>query len=180
LRDEARWTREFARRYFVEASSALRAADPNHLVLGCRFTAPVGPHVLVECAYPAIDVALPDWREVPASAERTPANPVLAGNVNWATPEFLKLPTAARLLRLTSVEWMLRRGRAALERLARQPAVVGYIWGEWQDQAGDQPPFGGGLVHVNGTEAREHTELLAQFNTRAETLRRGSSPPPSP
>jgi hypothetical protein len=26
-------------------------------------------------------------------------------------------------------------------------------------------------VHVNGAEAREHTELLAAFNRRAESLR---------
>lgn len=176
LRDEARWTREFARRYFTTTAAAIRAADPHHLVLGCRFGGAVGPGVLAECAYPAVDVAMPDWRELPPAGPVGPANPVIAGEVTWTTAEFLKLPVAARVLQLTSVEWMLRRGRTALERLARHPAVVGYVWSQWQDEPGEQPPFARGLVHVNGAEAREHTELLAQFNARASRLRAGASP----
>lgn len=176
LRDEARWTREFARRYFTSTAAAIRAVDPNHLVLGCRFAGPVGAHVLAECAYPAVDVAIPDWRELPKlDAPAFPSNPVLAGNVCWAGEEFTRLPTAARMMRLTSVEWMLRRGRTALERTARHPAVVGYVWGQWQDEPGEQPPFARGLVHVNGTEAREHTELLTEFNRRADALRHSAT-----
>ncbi len=174
LRDEARWTREFARRYFTTTAAAIRAADPNHLVLGCRFAGQVGAQVLAECVYPAVDVAMPDWRELPPSDATDRTNPVLAAGVCWAEKEFLKLPTAARVLRLTSVEWMLRRGRTALERAARHPAVVGYIWAQWQDEPGEQPPFARGLVHVNGAEAREHTELLAEFNRRADAVRRGA------
>lgn len=188
LRDEVRWTREFARRYFTTTAAAIRAADPNHLVLGCRFGGLVGAAVLAECVYPSVDLAMPDWRELPphnasASAngnESGAANPVLAGDVCWATPEFLKLPTAARLLRLTSVEWMLRRARTALERTARHPAVVGYAWRQWQDEPGEQPPFARGLVHVDGAEAREHTELLAEFNSRAESVRRAALKSASP
>lgn len=177
LRDEARWTREFARRYFTTTAAAIRAADPNHLVLGSVFNGLVGPGVLAGCAYPMIDVAMPDWRELPLASDGAHPNPVLAGNVCWNTPEFSKLPTAARMLRLTSVEWMLRRGRSALERAARHPAVIGYAWGQWQDEPGEQPPFARGLVHLNGAEAREHTELLTHFNARAESLRRLTSIP---
>lgn len=192
LRDEARWTREFARRYFSATTAAIRAADPNHLVLGCRSEGGMGAAVLREAAYPVVDGALVDWRELPAlmgegkgagargegkagaaSAGAGVLTPVLADNVGWATEEFLKLPTAARVLRLTSVEWMLRRARTALDKMARHPAVVGYAWGAWRDEPGEQPPFARGLVHVNGGEAREHTELLAQFNVRAESLRAG-------
>jgi hypothetical protein len=179
LRDEARWTREFARRYFGTTSAAIRAVDPNHLVLGCRFGGPVGAHVLAECVYPAVDVAMPDWRELPASAETGAAHPVLAGDVNWTSADFIRLPTAARVLRLTSVEWMLRRARTALDRLARHPAVVGYVWSQWQDEPGEQPPFARGLVHANGTEAREHTELLVEFNARAELVRRTAAKIPA-
>ncbi|HVS51819.1 MAG TPA: hypothetical protein VHD62_05635 [Opitutaceae bacterium] len=180
LRDEARWTREFARRYFSTTAAAIRAADPNHLVLGCRFRGLVGAHVLAECIYPAVDVAMPDWRELPAHAETGAAHPLLAGDVSWVTPDFLRLPTAARVLRLTSVEWMLRRGRTALERAARHPAVAGYIWNQWQDEPGEQPPFARGLIHVDGSEAREHTELLVEFNARAELIRRTAARPASP
>lgn len=190
LRDETRWTREFARRYFSVTAAAIRAADPNHLVLGCRWEGATSAAVMSEGAYPIVDVPLVDWRELPALAAegRGPAArgegregpsagasaPVLAANVCWTTEEFLKLPVAARVLRLTSVEWMLRRARTALEKLARHPAVVGYAWSAWQDEPGEQPPFARGLVHTSGAEAREHTELLTQFNARAESLRAGA------
>jgi hypothetical protein len=171
LRDEARWTREFARRYFSATSAAIREAAPNHLVLGCRFGGPAGESVRAECVYPAVDVALVDWSELPTPGATT--GPVLAGDLCSADVGFRGTPVAPRgVRRLTSVELMLRRGRAALERVARHPAVTGYIWRQWLDEPGEQPPFARGLVHVNGTEAREHTELLTAFNARAEILRR--------
>jgi hypothetical protein len=170
LRDDARWSREFARRYFTATATAIRAADPNHLVLGCRFAGPVGANVLAECAYPAADVTLCDWNELPAAG--APASgPLLAGNVCWADEAFRTVPAAGSARRLTTVERMLRRGRLALERAARHPAVAGYVWRQWLDEPGEQPPFARGLVHLNGAGAREHTELLAEFNGRADTLR---------
>jgi agarase len=183
LRDEARWTRELARRYFSVTAAAIRAADPNHLIFGCRFEGPIGAQVLAECVYPAVDVAMVDWSELPAGD--TAIGPVLASNVSWVDEAFWQ-PLATRLAsvsparspalpRLTTIERMLRRGRSALERAARHPAVIGYLWGRWQDDPGEQPPFARGLVHQNGAEAREHTELLAQFNARAETLRRSAA-----
>ena len=175
LRDQARWTAEFARRYFATASGALRGADGNHLVLGCRFRGPVGAEVLAKCVYPAVDVALPHWRDLPPAGAQGAAQPVLAGELSWVEPDFLKAPPAMWAARLTSVELMLRRGRAQLERLARHPAVVGYAWAAWADEPGEQPPFARGLVHINGAEAREHTELLTAFNLRAESLRQISS-----
>ena len=170
-RDDARWTREFARRYFTTTAAAIRAADPNHLVLGCRFGGPVGGSVMAECVYPAVDLAWCDAAELPPAGA---SGPVLAGNVCWAAEDFIGAPVAGYARRLTSVERMLRRGRGALERAARHPAVAGYVWRQWLDEPGEQPPFACGLVHLNGTEAREHTELLAEFNARAEALRRAS------
>lgn len=187
LRDEARWSREFARRYFTTTAAAIRAADPHHLVFGCRFGAPVGTAVAAEAVFPAVDVALFDWNELPAAG--AVAGPVLAANVNWADEAFWHpatgaavraAPIAVRHARvLTSVERMLRRGRGALERTARHPGVVGYLWSQWQDEPGEQPPFARGLVHANGVEAREHTELLAQFNHHADSLHRSASRSPS-
>ena len=178
LRDEARWSREFARRYFTGAAAAIREADPNHLVLGCRFGGPAGESVRAECVYPAVDVALLDWSELPAMGAGA-AGPVLAGDFCWSDARFRDVPATGRTARrLTTVELMLRRGRAALERAARHPAVAGYVWRQWLDEPGEQPPFARGLVHVNGTEAREHTELLAAFNARAEALRCAPGPEP--
>jgi agarase len=169
LRDDARWTREFARRYFAGASAAIRAADPNHLVLGPRFHHAAGPHVLAECAYPAVDVAMPDWTELPAGTA-APTQPLIAGNVSWVTSEFLRPLPGGRTSRLTTVERMLQRARHALERLPRHPAVTGYCWAQWQDEPGEQPPFARGVIHTNGAEAREHLDLLVPFNARFAAL----------
>lgn len=176
LRDTTRWTREFARRYFTTTAEAIRAADPQHLVLGAHSATPAGESVRAESVYPAIDVPLVDWRELPANpALARAAGPLIANDVCWPDPDFLAIPAGA-LKRLTTVERMLRRGRAGLERVARHPSVVGYVWRQWLDEPGEQPPFARGLVHANGTEAREHTELLAEFNARAETVRCAARP----
>lgn len=177
-RDEARWTREFARRYFTTTSAAVRAVDPNHLLLGCRFRAPVGAAVLAECVYPAVDVAMPFWTELPAPASAV-TQPVLAGDVSWTNEAFFGAATS-RDRKLTSVERMLRRARAALERVAQHPSAAGYVWAQWQDEPGEQPPFARGLLHVNEAEAREHAELLADFNSRSEALRRAPGKTISP
>lgn len=175
-RDNARWSKEFARRYFTVTSAAIRAADPNHLVFGCRFRRAEGADVQGECCYPAVDVSLLDWRELPPVGAPAGLQPVLAGEVNWADEEFLRAPMRGSLARLTTVERMLRRARSVMERMARHPGVVGYTWGQWQDEPGEQPPFARGVIHANGAEAREHTELLTQFNLRADALHRSPSP----
>jgi hypothetical protein len=167
-KDHARWTREFARRYFAVTSTAMRAADANHLLLGCRFGRMEGPEVMARCIYPAVDVAMPDWREL---ASFGAAQPILAAEVGWNREGLSRSASAGSAGRLTSVERMLRRGRAGLQRLARHPAAVGYVWAQWQDEPAEQPPFARGLVHTNGAEAREHTELLAAFNARIAELR---------
>ncbi|MBL9198977.1 MAG: hypothetical protein JNL39_00670 [Opitutaceae bacterium] len=165
LRDDARWTREFARRYFSGASAAVRAADANHLFLGARSLGRAGPQVAAAAVFPTVDIALADWRELPARMAN-PAQPMVASEVGWAGAEFVRPLAGGRVGRLTALERMLRRARAGLARLERNPAVVGYAWARWEDEPGEQPPFAGGLVHANGAEAREHTELIAQFNAR--------------
>jgi hypothetical protein len=172
LRDDARWTQEFARRYFALTAAAIRAHDPHHLVLGCRFGTRPGAAVLAQCAAPAVDVPWIDLDDLPL----VPVGPVLAGEFTWVDPRFFGAPGSRRARGLTAVERMLRRGRTGLERAARQPAVVGYAWSHWQDGRGEQPPFARGLVHGNDAEAREHTELLTDINSRLPALRQAAFP----
>src|SRR5581483_2821626 len=177
LRDNRNFSREFARRYFTTAAAAIRRYDPNHLILGCRFGDWPGGTVLAECAYPAVDVvsadvcsaALFDRTE---NFSRSGQMPFLASEFAWNGEEFAELRTARETGGLTSVERMLRRGRAVLERALTHPALVGYVWPRWTDAAGEVPPFGSGLVHDDDGEAREHTELLANLNARVEKIRR--------
>jgi agarase len=163
LRDAERWTREFARRYFTATAAGIRAADPNHLILGCPLGDGAGPEVAAECAYPAVDLPLLTWR---ASPPVDSAHPFLADDVGWGTPEFRAPGPGGGRDRATGVERMLRRARTALDRLAAHPAAVGYCWGRWRDEPAERPPFGSGLLHHDGSEAPEHLELIAAFNAR--------------
>ena len=168
LRDDARWSQEFARRYFALTAAAIRAQDPHHLVLGCRFGARPGSGVLAQCGFPSVDVPWIELDEIAA----VPPGPVLVGEFSWVNERFFGAPIARRARGLTAVERMLRRGRAVLERAARHPAIVGYAWSRWHDVPEEQPPFASGLVHDNEAEAREHTELLTDLNSRLGALRR--------
>lgn len=179
LRDHDRFTREFAHRYFTATSAALRRHDADHLVLGCRFAQPTGEAVLGACVYPHVDVVSwhchgPDFGSHAKHYTAAPGMPLLLtafglSNERFRTASFKPHSGPTRL------ERMLRDGRRALSEACAHPAVVGYEWGRWADEADEVPPFGAGLVHVDDREAVEHTELIAQINARAERIRRRAS-----
>jgi len=172
LRDEARWTREFARRYVTVVVPAIRAAAPNHLIASSAFSGGSTAAILA-ALYPAVDLALVSWLHVPPPGEV--AGPVLA--IGVSPPATLEESVRAEIsprrpARLTTVEMMLRRSRTALRRVARHPSVVGWVWQQWRDGVGDRPPFSTGLVHADGGVARTNVEIALEFNARAENLRR--------
>ncbi len=165
LRDNVQWTREMARRYFAGTAAAIRASDGNHLVLGAREVGSAGAAGagVSELAAAAADVPWVSFRELGTWG----TGPVWVGDFCWAREEFY----GGRGSRLTTVERMLRKGRKELRRTIAAPAVVGYSWAQWRDRAGERAPFGSGLVRVDGREAREHTELVADINGRIGSLR---------
>ena len=171
LQDNTTWTGEFARRYFAVTSDAIRSQDSHHLILGARDIAPPSRGArsdwLSECLAPLVDVAWIPTADVGAVV----TGPVIAGNFSWASQSYWKLSSRSRARGVTSVERMLRQGRATLRACIKHPAVVGYAWDAFQDEPGEQPPFARGLVHLNDVEAREHTELLSAVNSRVSGLR---------
>jgi hypothetical protein len=181
-RDHERFTREFARRYFQTCAAAIRHYDPNHLILGCRSEAPPGAAVLVEAVAPAVDVLsiTCDREAVFETLDeywRTNAMPLLLAEFSWSGEGFTQKNTGPDRRRLTTIERMLAKGRLALARAVAHPALVGWAWSRWADGPEDAPPFGQGLVHLDDSEAREHSELFADLNARAEALRRAAARP---
>lgn len=183
-RDHDRFTREFARRYFSVCAGAIRHHDPHHLILGGRLPTSA-PALLAECVPPQMDVlsvslrGVEDFDRVAALAEANNL-PVIIGDFCWAEDTFTKFPAANEPPEWTSVERMLGRGRKTLERALAHPLLVGCAWARWLDAREDRAPFGRGLVHVDGAEAREHSELLSGLYARAETLRCAQIPLRSP
>ncbi len=176
LHDQYRFAREFARRYFATSASVIRAYDPNHLILGCRFAELPGSAVLAECVLPNVDVVSirPERESWDRSGQLSFAlngMPVLLTELSWADPGFARAPMRPEKRRLTTIERMLGKGRLGLERVFAHRAIVGYEWARWVDDEDEEPPFGHGLVHLDDREAREHTELLSDMNARAETIR---------
>jgi len=165
-RDDARWSQEFARRYFVTTSSAIRKVDENHLVLGPRWGGPVATRLRRECAA-AVDVSLVDYTELDAGS----AGPVMLGDFCWAQNSFYESTGSRQMLGPSKLERMLRRGRLSLARSVAHASVVGYAWRRWYDRKAEAPPFGTGLVRADESTAMEHTELLTAINDRLEELR---------
>lgn len=175
VRDHVRFTKEFANRYFTATSAGLRRHDPDHLLLGCRFAQSPGEAVLAECVYPQVDVLSwhchgSDFESQAALYAETKLMPLWLtafglSNERFRTASFRPHSGPTRL------ERMLRDGRRALTAACEHPAIVGYEWARWADEADEVPPFGAGLVHIDNREAVEHTELFAQINARAERLR---------
>lgn len=163
---DARFGREFARRYFSDTAGALRRHDPDHLVLGCRFAQAPGESVLAECVFPRVDVISARAGVIATGEVEMPVLWVDAGTDN---DRFRRAPLSMKGLSRT--ERMLREERRILADGCARPEVVGYEWGRWADGDTDEPPFGTGLVHVDGREAPEHVEVFAQANRRAR--RRG-------
>jgi len=176
LKDLARFTKEFAHRYFTATAAALRRHDADHLVLGCRFAQPPGAAVLASCVYPHVDVVSwhchgPDFEEQADLYAEAAGMPLLLTAFGLSNERFRTAPFKPHS-GPTRLERMLRDGRKALTAACGHAAVVGYEWARWADEEEETPPFGAGLVHVDDCEAVEHTELIAQINARAEGVRR--------
>lgn len=165
LADHARFTREFAQRYFRIAAAAVRQADPGRLFLGAPVRRDAPPEIR-EAAVAHVDVWMTDGPPAEVAA------PVLVVDVDWSDAGVAPDPGHPGL---SPLERMHRRGRAFLERCAAHPAVVGYTWAEHvQGDRLTEAPFARGLLYEDGSVAHEHVQPLAAFNAGADALRRAA------
>ena len=195
-----------AERYFSVTTDAIRRADPNHMVLGCRFAGgPSGVHpVVMEAAGKYCDIV--SFNHYPwADLDRN----VVLNSKSSPTPvlELYRDAHAAAKKPLLLTEWSFpaldtgrpctygagQRFRTQAERvqatelyaktLLSLPFFVGYSYFRWLDQpaAGISKYFpentNYGLVSEEGVPYRGLVEMFARV--QGDALRWRSAPPPA-
>jgi agarase len=180
--DRDSFTALVAERYFALTSAAIKAADPNHLVLGCRFALVPPPDVIEAAGRHADVVSFNCYEFDPVGAIEAYAaagKPCLIGefsfrsadsglpNTNGAGPKVVTQGERAGCFR--------RYAGAAL----RKPTVVGYHWFEHADQPaegrfdGENSNFG--TVTIEDEIYEELTHAMTIVNAEAEQVHAGAA-----
>jgi hypothetical protein len=166
-----------ADRYFAAASAAIRAADRNHLVLGCRF-AYVPPASVIAAAARHVDVVSFNCYELDPraviDAYAAGGKPCLIGEFSFRA-EDSGLPN--RIGAGPKVADQAERA-ACFQRYVtaalRNAAIVGYHWFEHADQPaegrfdGEDSNFG--TVTIEDRVYEELTQAMTATNAEAEAL----------
>jgi hypothetical protein len=163
----------YAQRYFETVRSALKAADPNHLYMGCRFVRNMPDRRIVQIAGRHVDVlSVNAYSVVPfkwqfdgwfeAAGGRVP---IQIGEHQFALRDPRGLPTP--WMAMTAAE---RRQAvpAFSEAAARLPYCIGTHWFQFGDQPGTGRPSNGenmliGLVDITDQPYAHMVEAFGQI-----------------
>jgi len=167
LADHRLWSEQYARRYFATAAKALRAAAPYHLKFAPSCGRMPAPPWLAAQSSLLLDVGAFPWSPEEEGV-RENLGPCWIDGFTWADPRVYAPPCGnGEALDLTRVERMLQRGRRHLARIVDAPDAVGWTWRGDDGGLKTQWEFGPRLVRPDGSDAAEHTDLLAWLNARA-------------
>jgi hypothetical protein len=164
-------------RYFETACAAIKAADPNHLILGSRF-AYVPPPGVVEAAARHCDVISVNCYDLDArpiiDAYSDTDKPCLVGEFSFRSADSgLPNTNGAGPLVPTQVERAAAYRRYVTPALS-QPAIVGLHWFEHADQPaegrfdGENSNFG--IVTINDEVYEELTQTMKSVNAEADAV----------
>jgi len=164
-----------AERYFALTAAAIRAADPNHLVLGCRFAYVPSPGV-VDAAGRYNDVISFNCYDRDASAiiktYAVTGKPSLIGEFSFRGADS-GLPNTNGAGPLVATQAERAAGfRHYVTAALRQRCVVGYHWFEHADQPaagrfdGENSNFG--TVTIGDRIYQELTQTMTALNGEAE------------
>lgn len=182
-RVRAAFAARVARQYFQVTTSALRYFDPNHLILGCKFTDGDGLGPLVEAAAPFVDVhALDTYTFTPGVAymrhlyERGGQKPFIIAEFSFQGREsfvnhLVHMGGAGPVLQTQK-----QRGAAwssFVGKLLALDFVVGYHHFQYYDQPSNPAKphnTNYGIVSVNDTEYTEMIQVMRRTNLDAHRL----------
>jgi agarase len=166
-----------ANRYFESTVNAMKAADPNHLMCGCRF-AIVPRRAIIEAAARYLDViAFNCYDSDPAlalSAYASTGKPLLIGEFSFRGDDSGLPNTNGAGPRVATQADRARGFEHYVSTSLMQPQLVGYHWFEHADQPaegrfdGENSNFG--TVTINDDVYKELTKAMTTFNKRAEEI----------
>ncbi len=160
-RDREAFTLEAARQYFQTCAQAIRAVDPNHLILGCRFVGWTVPRAVVQACGESCDIISINFYELGVigwayyGSERPTADVAMEELDHAAFHRIGRKPLMITEFSFRSMDSGLPNTyppplavqpnvptqRARADRYARyvrlwmsQPFFVGYHWFEWVDE----------------------------------------------
>jgi hypothetical protein len=170
-----------ADRYFDTTVSAIREADPNHLILGCRFRSPPGVQVLSAAASYLDIISFNFYGFDPSEQVEYYARtnkPCIISEFSFRA-EDSGLPNA-----LGAGPVIVNQSERArcfddyVRTALRSDAIVGYHWFEHADEPREGRADGEnsnyGIVTVDDSEYQEFVPSLRITNERAELTHEGS------
>jgi hypothetical protein len=181
---EQAFQREYARTYFKIAHDAIRAADPNHLILGCRFAgyAPADVAAMLGqfADVASINTYVPTapLKRLQSLAESTRL-PVLVSEFSFtAADSGLPNKNSGSTPLKTQNERALHY-EAFVRALAKAPYVVGFHWFQWADQPASGRPDGSssnfGIVNVKDEPWPALAASMERVNSTLEELHANSA-----
>jgi hypothetical protein len=170
-----------AERYFALTAAAIKAADPNHLVLGCRFALLPSPGVIAAAGRHADVVSFNCYEDDPSAALAAYAasgKPTLIGEFSFRGDDAGLPNTIGAGPRVATQGERAACFQRYVTAALRHPTLVGYHWFEHADQPA-QGRFDGensnfGTVTIDDAAYEELTRAMASVNAEAERLH---SPP---
>lgn len=193
-----------ADRFFSVATAAIRAADPNHMILGCRFAGTAGAHPVVwdVCAKycDAVSLTFYPWADLDNGVlydnnQRTRRRvwdvfddlggrlkrPLLVAEWSFAAVDS-RLPCARGTgMVLDTQEERAQAGWLFLRTALAHPDFIGFDYFMWVDWPAKGAPedFNYGLVSVEDKPYETYVGMFAKMNARAVALHaEGTCPKP--
>jgi Beta-galactosidase len=180
LADDARkaldgaFLHEYARAYFKTCRDAIKAADPNHMVLGCRF-AGYAPDPVVEAMGDFVDVvSFNNYGAMPPAGQLQKLHQITGKPVALTEFSFKAMDSGLPNTKGAGRPLATQQERADhfdqyVTALAQTPFMVGFQWFEYEDEPA-QGRFDGensnyGLVNIKDEPWQVLVERMTRVNS---------------
>lgn len=178
--------REYARAYFKVCRDAIKAADPNHLILGCRF-AGYAPAEVMEAMGEFVDVVsynnygFTPPTEALRNLHRLTGRPIMLTEFSFKAQDSGLPNTKGAGKAVPTQQDRADHFDRYVTALAQMPFLVGFHWFEYCDEPAEGR-FDGensnyGLVNIKDEPWSVLVERMTQVNGRVEDTHRQAAKP---